>query len=608
MPTYIVTGPDGTKYRVSGPGTEQEALAHVQSQNSQPQPAAQPTVGVGEDMLRSGATGVRQGIESGLGSLSDAAHMNASGEGIIPKLLSIANPIGMIASGLPTTDQIHDVTKGVIGENYQPQTVPGEYARTGGQFLPAALAPGGVVRRIAQVALPALTSETAGQVTKGTPYEPYARLAGGLVGGLGASGNPAKALVKSVGKNAPSGPELKQQTDALFGSLRKAGIEYDANDFQKMASDLPTVLQKANVRPVGKLKEAFDWVKEVQKLSAAVDAPDGNNIPISSLLRSSSRINLAEADIAKGAIARATGPIQVSRVPDGRLLVVDGYHRLVEAMQAGSTNIAVDHIPWTDTFSRVMAKERGGFIDPAKAPDFDDIQSLRSAIGEASRDAGRLPDGKQLARALDIVGDQLNDFEANAPLVMRGRTPTPAQRDTLNKVRTLARNTALRNIKNRTLDRIVKDADTYAGGREAGIRQGLRNIAKSKNKEGQAFTDAERTVLLDVANGRKAINALSRFGIDLRRVASSATVGPTVAAGAVGTGFGALPGLGLLAAGSIARPLSGIMTNKALERAAAAVRSGKLSGPKAQEELRRLQGVKRARLFLSGAQARPPVE
>ncbi|MFM7012459.1 MAG: hypothetical protein ACKO0Z_24550 [Betaproteobacteria bacterium] len=32
MPTYLITAPDGTKYKVTGPGTEQDALAHVQSQ------------------------------------------------------------------------------------------------------------------------------------------------------------------------------------------------------------------------------------------------------------------------------------------------------------------------------------------------------------------------------------------------------------------------------------------------------------------------------------------------------------------------------------------------------------------------------------------------
>lgn len=39
MPTYEITGPDGSKYEVTGPGSEQEALAQVQAQQGQ-QPAA----------------------------------------------------------------------------------------------------------------------------------------------------------------------------------------------------------------------------------------------------------------------------------------------------------------------------------------------------------------------------------------------------------------------------------------------------------------------------------------------------------------------------------------------------------------------------------------
>src|SRR5687767_15052527 len=39
MPTYVITAPDGTKYKVTGPGTEQDALAQVQAQHGQAAPA-----------------------------------------------------------------------------------------------------------------------------------------------------------------------------------------------------------------------------------------------------------------------------------------------------------------------------------------------------------------------------------------------------------------------------------------------------------------------------------------------------------------------------------------------------------------------------------------
>lgn len=58
------------------------------------------------------------------------------------------------------------------------QTVPGQYAQTVASFLPASLAgPEGMAKNIIQYGvIPGLMSETAGQITKGTPVEPYARV------------------------------------------------------------------------------------------------------------------------------------------------------------------------------------------------------------------------------------------------------------------------------------------------------------------------------------------------------------------------------------------------------------------------------------------------
>lgn len=75
---------------------------------------------------------------------------------------------------------------------HKPQTTTGEYARTVGEFVPG-LAAGGpltgglrgvATRLIGDVIAPAAVSETAGQVTKGTAAEPYARMAGALGGNL----------------------------------------------------------------------------------------------------------------------------------------------------------------------------------------------------------------------------------------------------------------------------------------------------------------------------------------------------------------------------------------------------------------------------------------
>jgi hypothetical protein len=61
----------------------------------------------------------------------------------------------------------------------------GDYARTAGEILPGALLmPEGslAANALRYGLLPALSSETAGQLTKGTAAEPWARIAGGILG------------------------------------------------------------------------------------------------------------------------------------------------------------------------------------------------------------------------------------------------------------------------------------------------------------------------------------------------------------------------------------------------------------------------------------------
>jgi len=89
----------------------------------------------------------------------------------------------VVGGGLPTTKDI-EATLG-SPKYHKPQTTAGEYSRTIGQFAPAALLPGSLATRAANAVVPALTSETAGQITKGSDVEPYARVAGALLGGAG---------------------------------------------------------------------------------------------------------------------------------------------------------------------------------------------------------------------------------------------------------------------------------------------------------------------------------------------------------------------------------------------------------------------------------------
>lgn len=81
------------------------------------------------------------------------------------------------------------VEDNITGPLYRPKTTAGEYASTIAEFAPGMLFPAGAGAGLAaragiNVVAPAVASETAGQLTKGTAAEPYARVAGGLAGGM----------------------------------------------------------------------------------------------------------------------------------------------------------------------------------------------------------------------------------------------------------------------------------------------------------------------------------------------------------------------------------------------------------------------------------------
>jgi hypothetical protein len=114
---------------------------------------------------------------------------------------------------LPSAEGMQKAVEGVTGEFYKPQTVAGQYAGTIGEFLPGMALPGGSFsQRAAQAVIPAVASETAGQVTAGTSLEPYARAAAGVGTGLGVAGVQAlsRQPVNRVLQGA-TGPSLNRQ-------------------------------------------------------------------------------------------------------------------------------------------------------------------------------------------------------------------------------------------------------------------------------------------------------------------------------------------------------------------------------------------------------------
>jgi len=93
---------------------------------------------------------------------------------------------GSLSLPAPSSEDAARVIEHIQGAPiYEPQTQGGRYAQAIGEFAPNALIPGGLAARAARVLVPAAASETAGELTAGTPFEGPARFAGALVGGIG---------------------------------------------------------------------------------------------------------------------------------------------------------------------------------------------------------------------------------------------------------------------------------------------------------------------------------------------------------------------------------------------------------------------------------------
>jgi hypothetical protein len=95
--------------------------------------------------------------------------------------------VGPVSLAGPTSEDIaQNVAKRTGFYPPQPESIPGQYAQTMTEFLPSAAVAGPegwLGNALKYGAFPGAVSETAGQVTKDTPLEPWARTAGALTAG-----------------------------------------------------------------------------------------------------------------------------------------------------------------------------------------------------------------------------------------------------------------------------------------------------------------------------------------------------------------------------------------------------------------------------------------
>ena len=147
-----------------------------------------------------------------------------------------------------------------VGADYDPQTVPGQYAKTISSFVPAVgalsegnasalQAPLAAAKRIlAKSALAGGSSETAGQVTRGTPIEPYARVVGGILPEAAVIPG-AKMLARGALRGGTTPDEIERNADrfAKAGTTASVGQATEGGIARTLESLLSKVPGSANI-------------------------------------------------------------------------------------------------------------------------------------------------------------------------------------------------------------------------------------------------------------------------------------------------------------------------------------------------------------------------
>ena len=228
-----VKGPDGTVYPLPSDPVEGQFrvgdLPQAPGVNVRPQ-------SVVEDIAKSLPTGVVEGL-TGLAGMQGTIGQMIYGEQSLGQNMPGFGIVG------PTGAQINQGIRNQIGyDYYQPQTVPGEYARTFGENLIGGLAPGGPLTRAASVAVPAFASEGAAQIAEGMGASPtaqtMARTIAGLGSGLAVGGvNAVRGGADISLRNAAQGvtPQQLQMAAALKDRAQAAGINMTmANAIQQV--------------------------------------------------------------------------------------------------------------------------------------------------------------------------------------------------------------------------------------------------------------------------------------------------------------------------------------------------------------------------------------
>lgn len=302
------------------------------------------------------------------------------------------------------------VEQRITGPLYTPKTKVGEYAGAVGEFAPGILMPAAGATSLAgraavNVIGPAVASETAGQLTKGTAAEPWARMAGGIAGGM------APQLAGRM-----ISPNTVDPARARMGQiLDQEGVQLTAGD---RTGNRAVRWMESNAADVPFSGNRGQAIKEAQgeQFTAAVLSRAGIDAP------------RATPEVMEQAFQRIGGEF------DAIGQAIQGRHSLVidRGMDQQLRRTAYDYERTTEPALRnplpvILAQELGalhqGAVQGGRSPIItgEAYQTIRSQLGQAAR-------GARDPRTSDALYQIQNVLDDAAEAALRAQSPQLAQR------------------------------------------------------------------------------------------------------------------------------------------------------------------------------------
>lgn len=249
--------------QAQGPGQTEGTPLGLEGDLAPPQ-----SVNVATDVAGAGAAGVSRGvtglldlIPSGLAAAGDVGARAAEALGASPEFAQ------GIRSGLQVTEPqlARELASQATGgaTEFRGETLPGQFAGTVGEFLPGAVLAGGVnPASLATGALiPGVGSEAAGQLTKDTDLEPFARIAGAIAAptAINIGSKPFRALF-AKSSQTPTVENLKALKTEAYRAADRAEIVFPKQQTNRIITRAAKALDEADFVPEVDLqtKAAFD--------------------------------------------------------------------------------------------------------------------------------------------------------------------------------------------------------------------------------------------------------------------------------------------------------------------------------------------------------------